>query len=36
MHGSSFLQVQGMAGEAVVCHCETRHNAADVRRWDRP
>ena len=36
IHESSLLQMQGLEGEAVVYHRETRHNAADAVRSVRP
>ena len=36
IHESRLLQLQGMEGEAVVYHRETRHNAEDAVRLARP
>ncbi len=36
MHELRLLQMQGLEGEAVVYHCETRQNAADAVRSARP
>jgi hypothetical protein len=36
IHESSLRQMQGMEGEAVVYHRETRHNEADAVRSARP